>query len=114
MGNPNRDHWGVRLKHIVVSNGISKHMALAAELGVDNSTVSRWLQGGNITIPHLEVLCEKLNVSADWLLFGKGTPSRLTDESNLENLMKKSMHHLPKPIIIELCQLITKLKSREQ
>ena len=51
-----------------------KLYALAAELGVAPSSVSRWLQGGPISLRHVIALGRELDLSLDWLLLGRGSP----------------------------------------
>ena len=45
---------------------------VAADLGVTVSAVSRWQHGGPILQRNLVALCDYLNISADWLLLGRG------------------------------------------
>lgn len=47
-------------------------MALAAELGVDESAVSRWQQSAGLSLTHAARLCEVLDISLDWLVLGRG------------------------------------------
>jgi len=47
--------------------GISQ-VELARALGVEQASVSRWENGGEMSISHLRAICHVLNVSADWLL----------------------------------------------
>ncbi|MDD7910970.1 helix-turn-helix transcriptional regulator [Pseudovibrio exalbescens] len=68
-------HWGERLQAISHAQGWTKQLSLASALNVDVSTVSRWLRGGKVSVEHLIALSELLNVSLDWLLLGRGTPT---------------------------------------
>ncbi|MBB1060867.1 helix-turn-helix transcriptional regulator [Lysobacter spongiae] len=52
--------------------GVGKHCVLAAALGVTEGAVSRWCQGGPMSLANAIALCEYLEVSADWLLLGRG------------------------------------------
>ena len=47
---------------------------VAADLGVTEPTISRWLHGHGVALRHLVALCCYLDVSADWLLLGRGSP----------------------------------------
>lgn len=67
------DHWGTRLKAALRARQIGKHYALAVELGVHESAISRWQQGRSISVPHLIALCQTLDISIDWLLTGQGS-----------------------------------------
>lgn len=67
------DHWGIRLKVALQVRQIGKQYALAVELGVHESAISRWQQGRSISVPHLIALCQTLDISIDWLLTGQGS-----------------------------------------
>ena len=47
---------------------------VAADVGVSQSAISRWLHGAPMTARYAAALCACLNVSADWLLLGRGSP----------------------------------------
>ena len=66
------DHWGKRLEQALRRSGIGKLHALAVEIGVDQSAISRWRQGLPISLPNAVALCRALDVSLDWLLTGRG------------------------------------------
>lgn len=62
---------GIRLGQALYSRGMSQR-ELAEKLGVSHSTVSCWCCNGNwMSARFLPGICKALNVSADWLLFGK-------------------------------------------
>jgi len=62
--------WGSRLNEAIQAKGFNKLSAIAAEMNVNESTVSRWSNGGNISISHALQLCDILHVSMDWLFRG--------------------------------------------
>jgi transcriptional regulator with XRE-family HTH domain len=62
-----------RLNQALQKRGIRKMYALAVDLGVDESAISRWRRGGPISLTHVVDLCRYLDVSLDWLLMGRGT-----------------------------------------
>ena len=66
-------HWGMRLRHALRSRRVRKLHALAVEIGVDQSAISRWRKGRPISLPNAISLCEALGISLDWLLMGRGT-----------------------------------------
>ncbi|WP_102867259.1 helix-turn-helix domain-containing protein [Pseudovibrio exalbescens] len=68
-------NWGSRLHAIASERGWTKQLSLASALNVDVSTVSRWLKGGQISLDHLIQLSTLLDVSLDWLVLGRGTPT---------------------------------------
>lgn len=63
-----------RLQQALERRGRRKRYALAVELGVNPSSLTRWLQGEPISIQHAIRLCEVLEISLDWLLLGRGQP----------------------------------------
>ncbi len=103
-------HWGVRLRVAMKRSGINKQLVLASIVKVEPSTVSRWAAGGNISVKHLEVLCETLNVSADWLLFGR---EPLMQDGRVSRYAEclKSIDHLPPDIVLDLFRILRKLAA---
>ena len=67
------DHWGRRLQQAFRRRRIRKLHALAAEIGVDQSAISRWRKGQPISLANAVVLCHALDISLDWLVTGQGT-----------------------------------------
>lgn len=67
------DDWGVRLQQALRQRRIRKLHALAVEIGVDQSAISRWRKGLPISLPNAVSLCRALDISIDWLLTGRGT-----------------------------------------
>jgi transcriptional regulator with XRE-family HTH domain len=63
---------GERLKFALQKQRVPKLLSLAIELGVDESTICRWTKGGNISLANIVKLCKTLDISADWLLLGRG------------------------------------------
>lgn len=63
---------GQRIKLAMELRGIKKQYALAIDIGVDQSNLSRWCRGATISMEHAIKLCEALDVSLDWLLLGRG------------------------------------------
>lgn len=98
-------HWGNRLRQLLKQQQNLKQLALANAIGVEESTISRWLAGGNIKMSHLVSLCDFLDVSLDWLIMGRGSP--LLHKVCLEN--DAFLDALPKEIKQDLHNLITKL-----
>ena len=65
------DKWGYRLRRAIENKNIQKSYALAVELGVAESTISRWKQSGPISMPKAIELCGVLEISMDWLFVGR-------------------------------------------
>ncbi len=66
------DHWGERLQQALRRRRIRKLLALAVEIGVDQSAISRWRKGQPISLPNAISLCRALDISLDWLVTGRG------------------------------------------
>ena len=63
---------GDRLTNALKARRVPKNYALAVDINVDESAISRWKKDGSISTEHVARLCEVLDVSADWLLLGRG------------------------------------------
>ena len=66
------DGWEDRLASAFAARGVRKLQALAVELGVDESAISRWKRGRAISLDNVARLCLALDVSLDWLVLGRG------------------------------------------
>lgn len=66
------DNWNERLDHALKLRRVRKLHALAVELGVDESAVSRWRRSRAISLSNAVNLCCALDISLDWLLTGRG------------------------------------------
>jgi len=64
--------WADRLTEALRQRRIGKLQALAAELGVDESALSRWRRAPAISIANAIRLSQTLDVSLDWLFTGRG------------------------------------------
>ncbi|EHS53405.1 helix-turn-helix domain protein [Rhizobium sp. PDO1-076] len=64
---------GRRVRDAILQRHIHKTLALAAELDVSAAAVSRWQNGGHLSLESACALAELLDVSLDWLLLGRGT-----------------------------------------
>jgi AraC-like DNA-binding protein/DNA-binding Xre family transcriptional regulator len=65
-----------RLSYAMQHRGPNKLSVLAHDLGVTESVVSRWRGQGNMTdmtVNNVIAVCDVLDVSADWLLLGRGS-----------------------------------------
>jgi phage repressor protein C with HTH and peptisase S24 domain len=66
-----RMDMGKRIRQARTERNLSAEK-LGEELGVSRAAVSQWEAGGTITVDNLFGLAEKLDISLDWLAFGKG------------------------------------------
>ncbi len=65
---------GERIHIAIQQKGVGKLAALAAELGVTAGALTRWRQGGPLSLENGIRLCEVLDVSLDWLVMGRVPP----------------------------------------
>jgi len=63
---------GMRIKEALNARRIRKQHALARALNVHESAITRWKEDGNMSLQNAIALCEELDISADWLLLGRG------------------------------------------
>ncbi len=57
----------------MAARGVRKQQALAAELNVHESAITRWKEDKEMSLPNAIALGAVLDVSLDWLLLGRGT-----------------------------------------
>ena len=63
---------GESLTFALEQRRVRKLYALAVEIGVDESALSRWKKDGAISLPSAARLSQALDVSLDWLILGRG------------------------------------------
>jgi hypothetical protein len=73
---------GQRLVEAMKRRGIRKQFALAYDVNVNESTITRWKNDGPMSIEHAISVCDCLDISLDWFLTGKG----LIDQHKLTSL----------------------------
>jgi transcriptional regulator with XRE-family HTH domain len=56
----------------MVAKGYKKQHAFAVALNVSQSTVTRWLANGPMSLESAADICSVLNISLDWLVLGRG------------------------------------------
>jgi transcriptional regulator with XRE-family HTH domain len=64
---------GERIRQALAERGIKKQQALAAELKVHESAITRWKDGKEISLENALAFSVVLDISLDWLLLGRGT-----------------------------------------
>jgi transcriptional regulator with XRE-family HTH domain len=64
---------GERIREALAARGVRKQQALAAELNVHESAITRWKENKPISLDSAVAFCAALDVSLDWLLLGRGT-----------------------------------------
>lgn len=97
-----------RLREALASQGRGKRYALAMAVGVNPSSVTRWLNGGPISVESLIAVCEVLQVSMDWLVLGRGellggpSPALSAEEERLLG----SLRRMPPQAAVKLAELL--------
>ena len=89
-------NWQERLDQALRARQVRKSYALAVELGVNESAISRWRRGRSISLDNAVKLCHALDVSLDWLLTGRGhIDSHRDQDANLNRLSRDLLVELP-------------------
>lgn len=81
---------GDRLSRAIKGRGISKMMALALDLDVHESAISRWRKNGPMSLENAARISEVLDISLDWLVLGRGQ----MDSHTIENLASEEFELL--------------------
>ncbi len=63
---------GRRIRQAMVARNYKKTQAVATELDVSVAAVSRWQNGGHVSLQSVCEFAVRLDVSLDWLLLGRG------------------------------------------
>jgi transcriptional regulator with XRE-family HTH domain len=66
---------GLRLRTAMVARGYAKQHAFAVALNVSQSTVTRWLANGPMSLESAAEICSLLDISMNWLVLGRGEMS---------------------------------------
>lgn len=95
---------------------VKKVSALALELGVDESAISRWKKTGNISLKNTQKLCAVLDISMDWLILGRGCIQQHKNhsESNSECETISNMTNIEPEIIKSVMGLIGKFTTKSK
>jgi hypothetical protein len=89
---------GDRLSRAIKGRGISKMMALALDLDVHESAISRWRKGGPMSLENAARISEVLDISLDWLVLGRGemnagsAESLASEEAEILNAFRQLRH----------------------
>ena len=93
---------GYRVRHVMKARGIHKQFALAIDLGIDQSTLSRWSNGATLSAENAIKLSMALDVSLDWLLLGRG---------HMEQHKQQKLSHSEWQLILKLRWLPDEIRS---
>lgn len=102
---------GDRLSRAIKGRGIGKMMALALDLDVHESAISRWRKNGPMSLEHAARLSEVLDVSLDWLVLGRGEMDAHTIETlrSDEFLLLQSLRRLSARALPPLLQFLEEI-----
>ncbi|HEV2099422.1 MAG TPA: helix-turn-helix transcriptional regulator [Stellaceae bacterium] len=100
-----------RLRQALELRDRRKLYALAMEIGVNASSVTRWLQGDPIRMDHAERLCQVLNISMDWLMLGRGSidPLPPRDLSVIERRLLNLVRACPPDVVAIIITLLARI-----
>lgn len=102
--------WTERLDHALKVRRVHKLHALAVELGVDESAVSRWRRSRSISLDNAVNLCRVLDVSLDWLVTGRGhILAHRSGASLMERLSQEVFLDLPEEQAVEALDALLRL-----
>jgi transcriptional regulator with XRE-family HTH domain len=88
---------GDRIREALAARGIRKQQALAAELKVHESAITRWKENKPISLGSAVALAATLDISLDWLLLGRGTIDAHRShsaETGNDETMRQIMQHI--------------------
>ena len=99
---------GERIAYAIKAVKIRKLAALAMELGVDESAISRWKKNGNLTLDNAGALCELLDVSLDWIVLGRGHcfQHRHNSTTEIEYDLLLALRHFGNGSTKHLCEFL--------
>ena len=75
---------GARLSAAMIANGQKYNCQLSYDLGITESSLSRWRGGGPMSVSRAVSLAQHLNVTLDWLIMGRTSQNRKIESPNLE------------------------------
>ncbi len=107
---------GDRLTNALKARKVPKLYALAVDMGVDESAISRWKKNGAISTDHVARLCDVLDISVDWLLLGRGnmdSPKRFSASAHERELIAL-LRALPPDSADHLSRFLTSVVSRRE
>lgn len=102
---------GKRLRTAMYRRGIRKHAAIAAAVGVNESTISRWTHGAPMTVDNVVAVCGILDVSADWLLLGRGDMESHRREATPAAALPQAITDLLPPTLEQLAAALRTLRE---
>ncbi|WFU04565.1 helix-turn-helix transcriptional regulator (plasmid) [Rhizobium sp. CB3171] len=110
---------GRRIKQAMTKRNFQKTHALAAKLDVSVAAISRWQNGGQISLQSACSLAECLDVSLDWLLLGRGDmnwhkENKITSHE-LQQVMSIRLHPPNiKKIVVDLIYALSEQQKKQR
>jgi transcriptional regulator with XRE-family HTH domain len=105
---------GERIRTAIQQRGVRKLTALAAEIGVTEGALTRWRQGGPMSLESGIRFCQVLDISLDWLAMGRAHyenhKERAVSQDRLRLLM--ALDALPPGSEEQLAKLLEHLAGR--
>jgi transcriptional regulator with XRE-family HTH domain len=99
---------GERIRIAIQQRGVRKLAALAAEIGVTEGALTRWRQGGPMSLENGIRFCQVLDISLDWLAMGRAHSDhhkeQQLDQDRLRLLM--ALDALPPGSDVQLAKLL--------
>jgi transcriptional regulator with XRE-family HTH domain len=89
-----RNSRSSRLREALKRRGVQKLYCLADDLGVNQSTISRWTSHGGMSLDHATALCRRLDISLDWLVFGRGRMDTAAERRSATAALEASLDKL--------------------
>lgn len=102
-----------RLREAISRRQHRKMLALALDLSVNESAISRWKNGGAMSLEHASRICVVLDISMDWLILGRGDLEshksfQIDDE---ERMLLTILRQLPPSSTRSLSELLKLISS---
>jgi transcriptional regulator with XRE-family HTH domain len=77
---------GARLSAAMLARGLTYNCQVCYDLGVTESSLSRWRSGGPISVAMAVALASRLDVTVDWLVRGRSGQHSATARSDFDAL----------------------------
>lgn len=107
---------GARLSAAMVASGLTYNCQLCYDLGVTESSLSRWRSGGPMSASMAVGLAQLLDVSLDWLITGRVGAGKIDadDDSGFNEVMSLFAALSPgdRKLVLELSDALVQQQTR--
>jgi transcriptional regulator with XRE-family HTH domain len=101
---------------------VRKQFALAHELGVHESAITRWKEDGPMGLSSAIRLCAALDISLDWLLLGRGSleehknaaETPIDDAATMEQRVLRLVRIVPRPALVKFLDFLDEVVAASQ